>query len=175
MTGSIDISGSRIYIADDEPANRRLLEVTLARIGLTDVVVFGNGAALLAGVDVAEPDLILLDLRMPGLDGYEVLEALRGRRADGDYLPILVLTADAHRETRDRALAAGADDYLSKPFDAREVQLRVRNLLATRRLHKALAERNSQLVEQLEVISSDLSRQESDWAEVAAALTQLEA
>jgi EAL domain-containing protein (putative c-di-GMP-specific phosphodiesterase class I)/DNA-binding response OmpR family regulator len=175
VTGSIDISGSRVYIADDEPANLRLLEATLARIGLTDVVAFSDGAALLAGVDAAEPDLILLDLRMPGLDGYRVLEALRGRRADGDYLPVLVLTADAQRETRDRALTAGADDYLSKPFDAREVQLRARNLLATRRLHQALAERNAQLVEQLEVISRDLDRQESDWAEVAGALSKLEA
>jgi EAL domain-containing protein (putative c-di-GMP-specific phosphodiesterase class I)/DNA-binding response OmpR family regulator len=175
VSGNIDVSGSRIYIADDEAANRQLLEMTLARIGLTDVASFGDGAALLAAVERDEPDLILLDLRMPGLDGYQVLEALRVRRAHGTYVPILVLTADAHRDTRDRALAAGADDYLPKPFDAREVQLRAQNLLATRRLHRVLSDRNRELVARIEAVSSDLSRHEHAWAEVATALTQLEA
>lgn len=171
----IDISNSRIFVADDEEANRRLLEVTLARAGLRNVTSFPDGRSLLDAVERDEPDLILLDLRMPGVDGYQVLAELEALRTNGTFLPVLVLTADAQRETRDRALGAGADDYLSKPFDAREVQLRVRNLLEARRLHCVLADRNAELVTRIETVSRDLSDQERAWADVAESLTQLEA
>ena len=175
LMGRIDITNSRIFVADDETANRRLLEATLALAGLKSVTSFPDGRSLLTAVERDEPDLILLDLRMPGVDGYQVLDELQALRANGTFLPVLVLTADAQRATRDRALEAGADDYLSKPFDAREVQLRVRNLLEARRLHCVLADRNAELVERIAAVSRDLSEQERAWADAAAALTQLEA
>lgn len=173
--GRIGITNSRIFIADDESANRRLLEATLGLAGLKNVTSFPDGRSLLDAVERDEPDLILLDLRMPRMDGYQVLDRLQTLRANGRFLPVLVLTADAQRATRDRALEAGADDYLSKPFDTREVQLRVRNLLEARRMHCALADRNAELVERIAAVSRDLSDQERAWADVAGALTQLEA
>jgi putative two-component system response regulator len=94
-----------------------------------------------------QPDLILLDLQMPYLDGFEVMKQLRGRVAPGAFLPILVLTADITSEAKRRALTEGATDFLTKPFDATEVLLRIRNLLQTRALHLQLQNQN-QLLEQ---------------------------
>lgn len=84
------------------------------------------------------PDLVILDLHMPEFDGFAVLEQLNRRIPTGEYLPILVLTADATRDTRLRALALGAKDFISKPLDALETMLRIWNLLETRALYKTL-------------------------------------
>jgi EAL domain-containing protein (putative c-di-GMP-specific phosphodiesterase class I)/CheY-like chemotaxis protein len=135
------MAGASIYLADDEPANRLLLEQILARGGFSRVRSFADGRALLEACARDEPDLILLDLRMPKLDGFAVLEELRGRSHPERYLPIIVLTADATGEARKQALSAGATDFLTKPFDRDEVLLRSRNLLETRFLYRALAGR----------------------------------
>jgi CheY-like chemotaxis protein len=111
------MAGASIYLADDEPANRLLLEQVLARGGFCRVRSFADGRALLAACALDEPDLILLDLRMPQLDGFAVLEELRGRSHPERYLPIIVLTANATGEERKQALSAGATDFLTKPFD----------------------------------------------------------
>jgi EAL domain-containing protein (putative c-di-GMP-specific phosphodiesterase class I)/DNA-binding response OmpR family regulator len=169
-----DHERARIYIVDDEPANRRLLERILERDGFHDVHSFEDGAAVLAGVEADEPDLILLDLHMPALDGFAVLDALKAGRPEDDYLPILVLTADAHRDARSRALASGARDFLIKPFDALEVTLRVRNLLEARLLHRALRARNVELVEEIDARTTELRATEQQWATVTAALSRLE-
>jgi putative two-component system response regulator len=86
-----------------------------------------------------EPDIVLLDLHMPKPDGIEVLSGLRPLRDSLGYIPVVVLTADTTRLARNSALVLGADDFLTKPLDREEVQLRVRNLLHTRRLYKELA------------------------------------
>jgi EAL domain-containing protein (putative c-di-GMP-specific phosphodiesterase class I)/DNA-binding response OmpR family regulator len=165
----------RIYIADDEPANVELLEAVLGRAGYTSVTSFSDGRALLGAIADQEPDLILLDLRMPIVDGLSVLRDLTSGPTAGGYLPVLVLTADATRVSRDQALSSGAHDYLTKPFDPAEVLLRVGNLLETRRLHQELRLRNIDLTGQVEATTRTLADRERRWAEQAAALSHLEA
>src|SRR5258705_2170346 len=109
MTANLD---AQIYIADDEPANIALLQAVLGRAGFTSISSFPDGAALLEAIDEHEPDLILLDLRMPVVDGLSVLTSLAEHAGTDDYLPVLVLTADATRVPRDQALSSGAHDYL---------------------------------------------------------------
>lgn len=99
-------------------------------------------------MDVVNPDLVLLDLHMPHVDGHQVLEQIV-RRAAGSYLPVLVLTADTASDAIHRALAAGARDFVTKPFDATEVVLRVANLLETRALYQRLRENSAQLAREL--------------------------
>jgi EAL domain-containing protein (putative c-di-GMP-specific phosphodiesterase class I)/DNA-binding response OmpR family regulator len=166
---------SRIYIADDEPANVKLLEAILGQAGYTSIASFGDGGALLAAIADQEPDLVLLDLRMPVVDGLSVLGSLAADAAPDAYLPILVLTADATRVSRDQALSSGAHDFLTKPFDPAEVLLRVRNLLETRRLHQELHRRNVDLSGQVQSTSRTLADREAQWAAQAAALSHLEA
>jgi len=169
-----DITASRIYIADDVAANRALLETILRRGGLSDIRSFEDGGDLLDAIDAEEPDLVLLDLRMPVVDGLEVLRRLDIRRSDRGYLPIIILTAESNPEPRRAALDLGANDYVTKPFDANEVMLRVRNLLHTRALHRALRERNVDLSAQVDVAREDLADKEREWGDVARALSDLE-
>jgi response regulator RpfG family c-di-GMP phosphodiesterase len=142
-TGQATFPKARILIVDDEPANARLLERIVRGAGYTELITLTDSREVEASVSSAPPDLILLDLRMPYLDGFEVLEVLAPALARG-YLPVLVLTADVTREARERALSHGARDFLTKPLDATEVVLRVNNLVETRRLYL----RERELVEQ---------------------------
>lgn len=128
-----------IYVVDDNEANRRLLELILATVGFANIRLYADGATALEAIQADRPDIILLDLHMPGLDGFDVLAKVTTMIAPDDFLPALVLTADVDRDARSRALAGGATDFLTKPFDGEEVVLRVRNHLRTRRLHRALA------------------------------------
>jgi CheY-like chemotaxis protein len=107
MSATLDY---RIYIADDEPANVKLLEAILGGAGFDSISSFPDGEALLDAIEEQEPDLILLDLRMPNVDGLAVLQSLGSRAQAGGYLPVLVLTADATRGSRDQALSSGAHD-----------------------------------------------------------------
>ena len=128
----------RILIIDDQRPNLDLVEQLLAREGLNNVLSSTEPLRTLELFNNFEPDLVILDLHMPELDGFAVLEQLNRRIPNGEYLPILVLTADATRDTRLRALALGARDFISKPLDALETMLRVWNLLETRVLYKTL-------------------------------------
>jgi EAL domain-containing protein (putative c-di-GMP-specific phosphodiesterase class I)/DNA-binding response OmpR family regulator len=170
----LDTTGCRIYIADDVAANRALLETILARGGFTNVHLFGDGGALLEGIAAAEPDLVLLDLRMPTVDGFEVLRRLADRRTTDIYLPVLVLTAETGQESRREALDLGADDYVSKPFDAREVLLRGRKLLQTRMRHRSRQTENVGLAAEADHARQDLSDREREWADVAESLAALQ-
>jgi DNA-binding response OmpR family regulator len=120
-----------ILIVDDQEANLRLLERILEWGGYRRRLSIGDSRQALAAFQEFQPDLVLLDLMMPFLDGVGVIEQLRPLTA-GDYLPILVLTADGTSEAKRRALNAGAKDFLTKPLDAVEVLLRIKNLLETR-------------------------------------------
>src|SRR5258708_4925581 len=126
---------ARILIVDDQEANLRLLERILLPAGYANLKTVQDPRAVLDLYAKFQPDLILLDLHMPHLDGIEVMKQLQPVIPKGAYLPILVLTADALPETRQKALAGGAKDFLSKPFDTTEVLLRIHNLLETRFLH----------------------------------------
>jgi putative two-component system response regulator len=139
------MSGPRLLIVDDQPANVRLLERILRSNGYSEVLTTTDSPEVPEIYRTHKPDLILLDLHMPEMDGFEVLERLQVMTAEEAYLPIVVLTADIATEARRRALAAGAKDFLIKPFDAAEVVLRINNLLETRLLHQRLSDRNRDL------------------------------
>lgn len=130
-----DVLQARILIVDDQPANVALLERLLSESGYVDVSATLNPHDV-EGLHRAQPyDLILLDLQMPGLDGFGVMDALRTIDADA-YLPVIVLTAQPGHKLR--ALEAGAKDFISKPFDLIEVKTRIRNMLEVRLLYKQL-------------------------------------
>ena len=133
-----DLLASRILIVDDQPANLRLLEDLLGREGFTQLVSTTESEQVMDLVAAFDPDLVLLDLMMPGLSGYTVLEQLARQRAPDEFRPVLVLTADATTEAKRRALSLGAKDFLTKPFDTVEAMLRVWNLLETRFLYQRL-------------------------------------
>ncbi|MCL6537426.1 MAG: EAL domain-containing protein [Acidothermus sp.] len=140
---------ARVLVVDDNGANLQLLVTLLTRAGLRHIVTASDGESALQLIREMSPDLVLLDLRMPKLDGYAVLSELRSSE-EAQYLPVLVLTADLTKEAVHRALDLGARDFLTKPFDATEVVLRVRNLLEMRALHCTLREHNIALAEELE-------------------------
>jgi len=134
----LNIQDSKILVVDDAEANLRLLEELLAKEGFNQVVSTTDPLSVVDLFAAFEPDIIMLDLMMPELDGYSVLELLAERIPKNTYLPIIVLTADATVQAKRKALALGAKDFLTKPFDMIEVMLRVWNLLETRALYKTL-------------------------------------
>jgi len=138
-------SDARLLIIDDTEANLPLMERILTRAGFASVTTTSDPTAAVSLYIRMEPDLIVLDLHMPGMDGFEVMEALKDVVPPSSFLPILVLTGDIDRDARDRALSTGAKDYLTKPFDPTELLLRIRNLLETRHLHQVLQGHNEHL------------------------------
>lgn len=136
----------RILLVDDEPANLRLLVAILEREGYRDLVAIQDPVDVLRRYQEAPTDLVVLDLNMPRLDGFAVMAQLKSL---GDPLlpPIMVLTAQRSREHVLRALAAGARDFVSKPFDRAELAMRVRNLLDAHLAHRLLHERQQVLEE----------------------------
>jgi putative two-component system response regulator len=138
---------SRILIVDDQSSNVLLLEGILQEEDYTAYRGITDSRQALPVYLEYQPDLILLDLQMPYLDGFEVMNQLRAHVPPGAFLPILVLTADITPEAKRHALAEGATDFLTKPFDQTEVVLRIKNLLRTRVLHLQLQDQN-QLLEQ---------------------------
>ena len=140
-----EVATARILIVDDEPANVRLLERVLQTAGYRAVESTTDPREALARYRALQPDLVLLDLMMPHIDGITLLGQLKAELRAGDYRPVLILTADVTPEARRRALAAGATDFLTKPFEQIEVLLRIRNMLLARRLYAALAEQNRSL------------------------------
>jgi EAL domain-containing protein (putative c-di-GMP-specific phosphodiesterase class I)/FixJ family two-component response regulator len=136
---------STVVIVDDKPENVDLLERLLNVAGVVRVHGFTDPRQALAYCAGSLPDLVLLDLHMPKLDGFGFMEALRDLVPDGGFLPVLVLSADVAVEVKERALASGAKDFLTKPFDRTEVLLRVTNLLETRALASGLERHNAEL------------------------------
>lgn len=145
----------KILVIDDEPANVALLEAMLSDSGYTRVQALTDSRAALETCDSFGPDLILLDLMMPYVDGFAILEALRSAPRDV-FLPVIVLTADANEETKRRALRAGATDFLLKPFDETEVLLRIGNMLEIRRLHLQLETQRAAFEEAVRARTSEL-------------------
>jgi putative two-component system response regulator len=147
---------ARILIVDDESANVTLLERLLKQSGYTNLVTTTESSQVVELCARMPPDLILLDLHMPSPDGFELLDQLEPW-ISGRWLPVLVLTADANRETKQRALANGAKDFLVKPLDAVEVLLRIRNLLETRFLHLESRKHNLTLEQRVHDQGIDLT------------------
>jgi signal transduction histidine kinase len=145
MTPALD--DARILIVDDEPSNVLLMERLLNDAGYRNLSTTTDSRQVLHLFRDFGPDLILLDLMMPHLDGLAVLGQLEHEIPEGVFLPVLVLTADATLDAKRKALAAGAQDFLTKPFERFEVLLRIRNLLRTRALHLTLEAHNRTLEE----------------------------
>jgi DNA-binding response OmpR family regulator len=135
------LKAARILAVDDEAANLSLVDRAFRREGFAQVVTFLEARDALSDFAARPPDLVLLDLMMPGVDGYELLESFRRLTAETDYLPILVLTADSTMNARLRALSLGANDVLLKPYDVAELLMRSWVLLDTRRRMKAVGPR----------------------------------
>lgn len=147
---------SKILVIDDDTSNRNLLLTIMRRSGFSRVIGVATGADAIAAFSEFEPDLTLLDLHLPDMDGRDVLVELKARTPPGAYIPILVLTGDVSVEARDAALSAGARDFLVKPYEAAEVLLRIHNLLETRILHLELQRQHALLTARFEERSREL-------------------
>jgi CheY-like chemotaxis protein len=146
-------SPAKILIIDDEESNVVLLEALFRRAGYRNVRSTTDSRHAIALCEEIRPDVILLDLRMPHVTGFELLEQLRGGAEAIRHVPVLVLTADLTREAVRATLQVGAQDFLTKPFDNDELLLRVRNLLEVRRLQVQLRRRERLLDEQAKTTS----------------------
>ena len=144
------LKNARILIIDDEQANVDVLSGLLEFRDYTNVYTTTDPRLVTGLFQELNPEIILLDLMMPHLTGFQVMEQLAELVPDSVYLPILVLTADVSAESKLRALAGGAKDFLTKPFDLTEVDLRIRNLLQTRYLHTQLQNQNLILEEKVQ-------------------------
>ncbi|MGK2961121.1 MAG: HD domain-containing phosphohydrolase [Gemmatimonadaceae bacterium] len=148
----------RILVIDDEPSGVKLIHRLLTAAKYEDIVSTTDASHSLTLARVSPPDLILLDLHMPGFDGFEVLDGLKDVLAENEFIPVLVLTGDLIAETRRRALTLGATDFLTKPFDNAELVLRIHNLLQIRLLHLSLGQ-------QKDALQQTLSRRDAELEE----------
>ena len=142
MPEAADILQAKILVVDDQPANVLLLERMLGGAGYASVTSTFDPLAVCDLHGKHCYDLIVLDLQMPGMDGFQVMEGLKHIEKEG-YLPVLVITAQPDHKLR--ALRAGARDFISKPFDVAEVLTRVHNLLEVRLLHVEIRRKNAEL------------------------------
>ena len=150
---------SNILIVDDNQNNIEVLEELLELEGYENVTSITDSRDTIQKFKETDPDLVLLDLMMPYLDGFEIMRLLRNNLSEGAIVPILVLTADASDESKKKALNAGATDFLAKPFDLNEVILRVRNLLQISSLNKQLRQQNTILEEKVKERTEELEQQ----------------
>ena len=132
------VTDARILAIDDEPANLALVQAVLTREGYRNFEALSQPRLAPERHLAFRPDLVLLDLMMPSIDGYALLDSLGRLTGDGDLVPIMVLTADTSIAAKRRALALGARDILTKPFDVFEFALRVANLIELRLMFKQL-------------------------------------
>jgi PAS domain S-box-containing protein len=160
MVAEPEILNAGILIVDDQQVNVSLLEQMLREAGYACVSSTMNPHEVCALHRKNRYDLILLDLQMPGMDGFQVIEALKTNDADG-YLPVLVITAQPGHKLR--ALQAGAKDFVSKPFDLVEVKTRIHNMLEVRLLHKRLENYNKVLEQTVQERTAELRESEARY------------
>ncbi len=160
MVRALDILSASILIVDDQEPNVILLEQLLKTVGYTHITSTMNPQEVCALHRKNRYDLILLDLQMPGMDGFQVIEGLKTNESDG-YLPVLVITAQPGHKLR--ALQAGAKDFISKPFDLVEVKTRIHNMLEVRLLYKKLENYNKTLEETVRERTSELRESEARY------------
>ncbi|MFY8026120.1 MAG: response regulator [Sediminibacterium sp.] len=153
-----DLKDARILIVDDTLANIEVLENLLMMKGYTNVKSVSDSTQALATIKAFEPELILLDLMMPQVSGFDIMEALKKEITPFTLMRILVLTADITPESKKKALSGGASDFLTKPFDLTEVDLRIRNLLYTVYLMSQLTNQNAILEEKVKERTLELEK-----------------
>jgi PAS domain S-box-containing protein len=155
-----DFLNSKILIVDDQLANLNLLEELLADVGYSNLTTTSDPTEVCALHRKHAYDLILLDLQMPLMDGFQVMEALKTNEADS-YLPVIVLTAQPGHKLR--ALQTGAKDFISKPFDLIEVKTRIHSMLEVRLLYKKLENYNKVLEETVRERTAELRESEARY------------
>jgi PAS domain S-box-containing protein len=155
-----DILGARVLIVDDQEVNITLLEQVLGEAGYRNVTSTMNPEEVCALHRRNRYDVILLDLQMPRMDGFQVMEGLKTNGTDS-YLPVLVLTAQPGHKLR--ALQAGARDFISKPFDLVEVKTRIRNMLEVRLLYKRLENYSKELEQTVQERTAELRESEARY------------
>jgi len=160
MVAESDILNASLLIVDDQEVNVSLLEQMLREAGYARIASTLNPHEVCALHRKNRYDLILLDLQMPGMDGFQVMEGLKTNNADG-YLPVLVITAQPGHKLR--ALQAGAKDFISKPFDLVEVRTRIRNMLEVRLLYRKLENYNKVLEATVEERTAELRESEARY------------
>ena len=160
MVSTPDILNASILIVDDQESNVSLLEQLLSEAGYACVASTMNPHEVCALHRKNHYDLILLDLQMPGMDGFQVMEGLKTNDADG-YLPVLVITAQPGHKLR--ALQAGAKDFISKPFDLVEVKTRIHNMLEVRLLYRRLENYNKMLEQTVQERTAELRESEARY------------
>lgn len=139
----------KLLLIDDNDAQLITLREILKQAGYKHIVTLNDSRQALDYVQMFEPDLMLLDLHMPVVSGFDIMADLKAFIPKDDYFPILALTADARLEIKQKALAGGARDFLTKPYDPTEVKLRIKNLLEARFFHQRLKEHNDHLEDQV--------------------------
>jgi len=160
MVSNVDILNASILVVDDQEANVQLLEQLLLDAGYQHITSTMDPYAVCALHRRNRYDLILLDLQMPGMDGFEVMEGLKTNDAEA-YLPVLVITAQPGHKLR--ALQAGAKDFISKPFDLVEVRTRIHNMLEVRLLYKKLENYNQVLEQTVQERTAELRESEARY------------
>ncbi len=166
MLETKDYLQSKILIVDDEPSNILLLEQMMTQEGYTHIHSTTDPTQVSRMFGEIQPDLILLDLNMPKLDGFEVMSQLKTLDPES-HVPVLVLTALKDEKTQLRALRSGAKDFLSKPFDLTEAGLRIRNLVEMRLLHQRVLLHNQILEEQVQARTAELERSTEELMDFA--------
>lgn len=150
------ITDAKILIVDDTPANVMLLRKILQMSGYSNIETLTDSREVLGTYLTYKPDLLLLDLRMPYMDGLEVLEKLNDIKGD-DYINVIIITAQDDKETRQRGYMLGAKDYINKPIDNVEVLTRIRNMLEIRLMHDDLRDSNKLLEEKVAERTKEVS------------------
>ena len=154
----IDPAELQVLIVDDMPANLKILRDTLEAEGYK-VLPVPNGQKALQVAEKAVPDIVLLDIMMPGMDGYQVCQKLKSAPATAE-IPVIFITAKDDRESLVKAFEAGGVDYINKPFEKTEVTLRVETHLRINQLTKTLLDKNSELTETLDRLSTEIAKRQ---------------
>ena len=159
---------SPLLLIDDSRDNLKLLEAMLDWAGFTEMRSCTRAKDALELLGSYDPHAIILDLRMPEMDGYEFLRQFKQQRPPSSFLPILVYTADLSSEAKIKALELGASDFLTKPGDAIEIQLRVRHFLQIRHLQAELQDHNQRLEEKVRQRTEHLDAARQETVEILA-------
>ncbi|MBF0331043.1 MAG: response regulator [Candidatus Omnitrophica bacterium] len=161
MISAEAILNAKVLIVEDDKVSRRILETILLSSGFRNVRAIPNAKRIRKIYATFQPDLLILDLGLPGIDGFQVMRYLKDDQPD-DYLPILVITSESDERVHLRALAGGAKDFLTKPYDRPKVLLRARNLIEVRLLYRELCGKNDELEQRVRERTKELRNSRLD-------------
>lgn len=167
-----EIGRSKILIVDDNPTNVQIVTRMLDWAGFANISYTYDSLEAMTLVKRLQPDLVIVDIHMPGLNGIELTRMIR-HATEPEFIPILIFTADHTKEAKSDALAAGATDFLTKPGESQEILLRVRNFLQMRRLYRGLDDRNKSLEEIIQTRTAELEASNHELVERFARAAEL--